>query len=82
VTPDLRLSGFCARPDYVAGGRVPKLASGVHQPNRPHNNQSEASHLRRDSSVLQIGLVWDAPEVPGGSLARSASSFVFVLISA
>ena len=50
--------------------------------NRPHNAQSEANHFRRASSVLQIGCVRDAPVGLGGSLARSAASFVFVVISA
>ena len=45
-------------------------------------NQSDASQLRRDSSVLQIGLVRDASVVSGGSLARSAANLVLVLISA
>jgi hypothetical protein len=49
---------------------------------RPHNDQSEASQLRSDSSDRQITLVRDAAEVPGGSTARRAASFVLVLISA
>jgi hypothetical protein len=49
---------------------------------RHHNVHSEASQFSRVSSVLQIGLARDAAEVPGGSQARSAASFVLVLISA
>ena len=48
----------------------------------PHNVQSEASQLRSDSSDRQMGLVRDPAEVPGGSTARRAASFVRVLISA
>jgi hypothetical protein len=36
--------------------------------------------LRSDSSDRQITLVRDAAEVPGGSTARRAASFVLVLI--
>ncbi len=46
-----------------------------------HNDQSEASQLRSDSSERQAGLVGGPAEVPGGSHARSAACFVLVLIS-
>jgi hypothetical protein len=49
---------------------------------RAHNGHSEASQVRRVSSDLQIGVVRDPAEVPGGSQARSAASLVLVLISA
>jgi hypothetical protein len=49
---------------------------------RPHNDQSEASQLSKDSSVRQTGPVRDPAEVSGGSVARRASILAFVLISA
>jgi hypothetical protein len=49
---------------------------------RPHNDQSEASQLRRDSSDRQMGLARGSAEVAGGSTARRASCLVRVLISA
>ena len=49
---------------------------------RPHNNQRFESQVSSDSSDLQTGVGRDAAEVPGGSVARRASIFVLVLISA
>src|SRR5216683_2712222 len=82
TTAAFRLSWFCSRPDYVAGVRSATW-SPVRTGESGHvTNQSDASQLRRVSSVLQIGLVWEASVVSESSVARSAASLVFVLISA
>jgi DNA-binding CsgD family transcriptional regulator len=67
---------LCGRWRSVPGGLGDR---GRH---RPHNDQSEASQLRRDSSDCQIGLARGSAEVSGGSTSRRASCLVLVLISA
>jgi putative transposase len=69
-------AGLCDRRRSVPCDR----GSGLRR--RPHNDQSEASQLSRDSSVCQIGLARCPVEAPGGSTARSASCLALVLISA
>lgn len=48
----------------------------------PHNVQSDDSQLSSDSSDRQTGRGRGPTELPGGSVARSASIFALVLISA
>jgi hypothetical protein len=69
-------AALCDRQRAVPGDR----GSGLRR--RPHNDQSVASQLSRDSSVCQIGLARCPAEAPGGSTARSASCLALVLISA
>src|SRR6266700_76595 len=81
-TPALRLSGFCARPRYVADdGRRPATRGSTSR-RRPHNGQSDDSQLSSASSVRQTGRARGPAEVPGGSVLRSASILALVLISA
>lgn len=81
----LKLSRFCARSRYVPRWSSSGKAEDQRARRRrrcSHNNQSDVSQLRSDSSDFQIGLVRDPTEVFDGSQARRASCLVLVVISA
>ena len=72
----LRRAGLGEHLDLGTGGTAGRRWLGA------HNGQSDESQLSSPWSERQTGVVRDAAEVPGSSVARRAASLARVLISA
>jgi transposase len=76
-------AGLCAREGQPGGWRAGRDGvNGRAAAAWAHNSQSDESQLSSVWSERQTGVVRDAAEVPGSSVARRAASLARVLISA